>query len=961
MDKHEEDVYLAWLSCFEVESNDPLSPFLWGSQDSFNNGAPSSLLCQEELMPRLRGDFIDVVTTISRAYQRDDYLEMKPLDDIAWKAFGSGSIFNVGRSNLQFETVTPMSNQPRKVFNIIVIKRINNWSMTSDKIRSFNRELMILDHLRNEESIVTLRGIGWFYHSENLPSVPEPVIMLEEAFNTLQYVIGKHLPSTTMLRIFHDVAKGLSVLHAHGIVHGDIKIDNVLLFQKKSVEAGVEDDIFVAKLSDFNLAMLDNGGRQYRLGGTSMYMSPESGDYLNFDQLKLTDVYALGVLYALVASDTDNMLSLDVRQLITENTTLDLMEQIILQLNIDMESSTRTPQQIALLFGIFLNSLASNPIDRSLDRVMHCFESYFGDFQSPRPNDTARLIDPSPTDLIISYGKFMSLSGNIKDEITKALIEIASSDENDSRRAKAFFELAVIHCSQYASPWHTATRGLQYLWDAAEHGDLRARALYRRLHQAYRCNVNPEFHSRQVEWLTSAAESGYKIALDELVATGNTTQKKRALERYAISRLQENFKPRLSQDSSWSNQESFVPWPGSPFESLEYMIHLAAATGSSETVVSLIERHHRLLNYRNDSGDTPLLSACRYGQFDVSLTLLRNSADASLTNASGENGLHFLWRFCTSEAQILIVELLQHGANPDQYASLSQSGGDWDLIPNIVSNPIERLVSYNRLDLVKLLIEVGCGIFPRNGNQLRRMLLLAIRLQHVDMQFFLIEYASKQDKDYRQDLAPLDEVQWEYKSRTRSYLDAAVLGWTRQTGQGIDVPLNFWQACCHGADWLTAMKSTVDISLNLTGSSGINQTALDAAIRIAIGEKSYPVFEYLFITKVVLTDGNRNRVKSLYKFCWKEETNGDSEQKSYSLLNLPPKKINYIDQVFHYRKATLAQQAVWKGDRSLFHLCVHRLGADLLLPFKTRHHKKLGQFNCYVGIALSEHQDIWFA
>lgn len=128
--------------------------------------------------------------------------------------------------------------------------------------------------------------------------------------DTLAAVVRRagHLEPRRALDLAVQIARGLAHAHERGVVHRDLKSDNVILVR--------EDDSDVAKILDFGVARLRSSNRltaERSVIGTPAFMAPEQ--YASGEVDGRTDLYALGVtLYELLTGrlpfDSDDPIDL---------------------------------------------------------------------------------------------------------------------------------------------------------------------------------------------------------------------------------------------------------------------------------------------------------------------------------------------------------------------------------------------------------------------------------------------------------------------------------------------------------------------------------------------------------------------------------------------------------------------------------------------------------------------------
>jgi serine/threonine protein kinase len=110
-------------------------------------------------------------------------------------------------------------------------------------------ELQIMHHqpLRSHPNILSLFGYGWNLQKQSIL----PYVLVEYSpFGTLREYLQRNerIPMLCKEMLLADVASGLHSLHETGIIHGDVKLDNILVFSTLTRGRLME---IIAKISDF--------------------------------------------------------------------------------------------------------------------------------------------------------------------------------------------------------------------------------------------------------------------------------------------------------------------------------------------------------------------------------------------------------------------------------------------------------------------------------------------------------------------------------------------------------------------------------------------------------------------------------------------------------------------------------------------------------------------------------------
>src|SRR4051812_20586386 len=147
------------------------------------------------------------------------------------------------------------------------IKFIDREQNSPDARRRFEREAKAAAHLRGQNVVQILDHGIW----EGVPYIAMEYLEGEDLASRLDSVV--RLPHAQTVRIIAQVAKGLARAHAAGIVHRDMKPENIFLAKDGDDEVVKVLDFGIAKRSQ--TALSEGGTKTGSLLGTPYFMSPE--------------------------------------------------------------------------------------------------------------------------------------------------------------------------------------------------------------------------------------------------------------------------------------------------------------------------------------------------------------------------------------------------------------------------------------------------------------------------------------------------------------------------------------------------------------------------------------------------------------------------------------------------------------------------------------------------------------
>lgn len=208
--------------------------------------------------------------------------------------------------------------------------------------------------MNNHDNLIRVSGI--YLEEEDNPVGTRPCIVFEKALMTLGAYLtdsSVQVSENCVVAFSADVAAGLSAIHTHGLVHGDLKPENVLMVLRHGR--------ITCALADFGTCGTSGQSVEEHgiIPGTPGFRAPEhyeSSCFHSWVNRPARDVYGLGlIVFSIVTNDRAPPFPLDSEKLQHDDVAcLEYPRQQIIQI-----STTDLP------WNIIQHCVRANPEERS--------------------------------------------------------------------------------------------------------------------------------------------------------------------------------------------------------------------------------------------------------------------------------------------------------------------------------------------------------------------------------------------------------------------------------------------------------------------------------------------------------------------------------------------------------------------------------------------------------------------
>lgn len=263
----------------------------------------------------------------------------------------------------------------------------------------------------------------------------------------------------------------------------------------------------------------------------------------------------------------------------------------------------------------------------------------------------------------ICFDSFEHVPPMTKESIFTGLVDTSKNASTEQRRSDALIHL----CMCYTMGFGTSSNpdlALQSLVESAKLGNIAAQALVKRMHNAFAADTG---HLPITKWLIAGAETGSVIAIEDL------RNQDLSLHNAALRKLNKRFcglgvqifDDEILDAVANEKLDSFIDLKSDGIWLLnsrgDNIVHCVASCGSTHCLRSLIRRFPEAIDSSNQIGETPLLFACRAGNYENTMFLLEQKARTAPGTPTGETPMHWLTSFEEEQVRSVAMALVENG------------------------------------------------------------------------------------------------------------------------------------------------------------------------------------------------------------------------------------------------------------------------------------------------------------
>ncbi|CUS10339.1 unnamed protein product [Tuber aestivum] len=681
-------------------------------------------------------DFLHLLSLVRRVWPKNDEFHTYGNISLAGlDTLGAGLSFKVSLHPVR-ETFRDFING-RAGYDIgdkLVVKGLKfvddyNNDVTKEKLYDASlREIRALTHppLRSHPNIIMLLGVQW-EPDLNHHDVAWPLLVLEysEEGTLRDYQMEKpEMEFLEKMQLCEDVGRALLAIHGSGIVHGDVKSENILVFW--SAEKGR----MVGKVGDFGSSVLDfrEDGRRGLPAHTIPWNAPEYDEDIPRDHLKFTDVYSFGMLIFRVMLGGINPFK--IAPFKSDDVDIELRSQELkrdpefLSLVAMMLCERCDASEADAVCEVLEFTLQYLPAQRDLEKAVIGLCRLTGNAESIPPVTLLEEFDYEDVSLTYTL------------PVCKA---VASSDSAHAHQAS--FQLFQLLLGRYGEGVTSASEmAIVWLSHYADSGGYDGIGhLVGRIFDALGAQLDDEIPFQAL--LRQGALKGshtafedlkeyYPDAYDETLAlfrecggAMGMTQQSALFPWVDVSSLQ-GIADAIEESSGVELCDIRVT------EDQDTLLHCAARSGYLEVVQCLISMGMDV-NIINGLGETPLLAASRAGHYEVSGYLMEAGAGADKTSIFGEGPIHFLPFFDDQHIDSISELMVQNGADVNELSKANPRVGEHGFLGH---SPLHYAVVRNHIASIRALLRLGADPYAKteDGSAIRWACLLC-RAEALDM------------------------------------------------------------------------------------------------------------------------------------------------------------------------------------------------------------------------------------